>query len=273
MLSESETIYHIPLNRLSTYRHGYWILRTGEPATLAATLAEEDPERLVAVQLWNLEADSESLNPWAPGLPIELVLQDPASQYPSLYRHTNLLDHHPVLAIVPVQPGFLKAVKVAISLDFGVRLAIGQPDPALIEELLAALDFYLYQPSVDQPIEFFHGTLLGFYHDQPLSLWTLLGEEPQALRFVSADGVESGYGRLASADFALAMEPALDLDLLIDQTLATAPECRDCEFLRSCGGYFKWPVSDYDCTGIKRLFGQLRTAALDLRRDLAAARA
>lgn len=272
MLSASETTYHIPAHQLPTYRHGYWILRTREPALLAAMLAEENPERLIAVQLLDLEADSEPLNPWAPGLPIELVLQDPATQYPSLYRHTNLLDNHPILAVVPVQPGFLKAVKVAVSLDFAVRLDIGQPDPSLIEELREALHFYLYQPSVDQPIEFFHGTLLGFYHDQPLSLWTVLGEEPQTSRFVADDGAESGYGRLANTDLAHTLEPTTDLDVLIGQTLATAQECRDCEFLRSCGGYFKWPLADYDCTGIKQVFEQLRTAALELRRDLAAAR-
>lgn len=273
MLSESETIYHIPLHQLAAYRHGYWILRTGEPAVLAAMLAEENPERLVAVQLWDLEADSEPLNAWASGLPVELVLGDPATEYPSLYRHSNLLDHHPVSAVVPVRPGFLKAVKVAVSLDFAVRLDIGQPDPLLIEELLATLDFYLHQPSVDQPIEFFHGTLLGFYHDQPLSLWTVLGEEPQAVRFVADDGVESGYGRLATADFAPTIEPMADFESLLDRVLATAQECRNCEFLHSCGGYFKWPLADYDCAGVKRVFGQVRTAALDLRRDIEAARA
>ncbi|MCB1778186.1 MAG: hypothetical protein KDI50_12200, partial [Candidatus Competibacteraceae bacterium] len=53
--------------------------------------------------------------------------------------------------------------------------------------------------------------------------------------------------------------------------LATHNECRNCEFLRHCGGYFKWPRRDYDCVGVKQLFSELRNAAIELRNDLEAA--
>ncbi|HRD64522.1 MAG TPA: hypothetical protein PKY50_00030 [Candidatus Competibacter sp.] len=266
----NESIYSIPPHLLSAYRHGDWVVRTDEPASLPATLAAEDPERVVAVQLLALAADSEALNAWAPGLPIELVMADPASEYPLLYRHTNLLDKHPVRAVVPVRSGFLKAIKVAVSLDFAVRLELGQPEPPLIEELIAALEFYLHQPTVAQPVEFFHSMLLGFYHDDPLPLWSVLDEDPRYLRYVADDGAESLYGRLATGGDA-AVEPDTELEGWIERGLAAAEDCRSCEFLRSCGGYFKWPRRDYDCSGVKRLFGRLHAAAMELRRDLDAA--
>jgi hypothetical protein len=262
-----ESLYNIPQQQLSADRPGQWIIRANDPAALVAALAAENPERVAAVQLLSLAADSEALNAWAPGVPIELVLVDPASEYPLLYRHTNLLDNHPVRAVVPVRPGFIKAIKVAVSLDFAVRLEVEQPEPALIEELVAALEFYLRQPTVAQPIEFFHGTLLGFYHDDPLPLWITLDEDPQYLRHVADDGAESRYGRLAGSGDAV-VAPEAGLDVWIEQVLATTEDCRSCEFLRSCGGYFKWPRRDYDCAGVKRLFEQLRMAALELRRDL-----
>ncbi|MEI2782736.1 MAG: hypothetical protein V9H25_16335 [Candidatus Competibacter sp.] len=262
-----ESLYDIPQHLLSADRPGQWIVRATDPAALVAALAEADAERVAVVRLLSLTADSEPLNAWAPGLPVELVMADPASEYPLLYRHTNLLDNHPVRAVVPVRSGFISAVKVAVSLDFAVRLEVEQPEPALIEELAAAVEFYLRQPTVAQPIEFFHGMLLGFYHGDPLPLWIVLDEDPQCLRHVADDGAESRYGRLAgSGDPAVA--PEAGLEVWIERVLAASEDCRHCEFLRSCGGYFKWPRRDYDCAGVKRLFGQLRAAATELRRDL-----
>ncbi|MBL8258680.1 MAG: hypothetical protein JNM60_02550 [Candidatus Competibacteraceae bacterium] len=265
-----EPLYHIPQQRWPTAGPGRLIVRARDPAALVAALAEEtQPERIVAIQL-PLDADSEPLDACAPGLPVELVMRDPASEYPLLYRHTNLLDNHPVRALVPVRPGFGKAVKVALSLDFAVRLEIGQPEPAEVDELLEILDFYLHRTTVAQPVEFFHGALLGFYRREPLPLWVVLEEEPQALRYIADDGAESRYGRLAGLGLDKAVAaPDAGLDVWIERVLASDQECRNCEFLGNCGGYFKWPRRDYGCAGIKRVFGGLRDAAAELRRDLA----
>lgn len=262
----SELIYNIPSHRLpAAQEEGWLIVRTREPAALPVALREEDPARVAAVQILSLDTDSDTLNAWAPGMPIELVMGDVA-EFPLLYRHTNLLDNHPARVVVPVQPGFAKAVKVAVSLDFAVRLEVGQPNPALIEELVTVLEFYLRQPTVAQPIEYFHGTLLGFFHGEPIPLWVILDEEPGVLRYIADDGRESLSGRLA--DIELTLAPDASLEIWIERALATADECRDCAFLRSCGGYFKWPRRDYDCAGVKRVFGLLREAATELRRDL-----
>jgi hypothetical protein len=261
-----ELIYNIPLHRLPDCRIGRWIVRASAPEALVATLSVEDPERVVALQLLSLAADTEPLNAWAPGLPVELAMTDPAVEFPLLYRHTNLLDQHPVRVVIPVRPGFAKAVKTAVALNFSVRLEPGQPEPALIEELATVLEFYLHQPTVAQPIEYFQGALLGFYHQEPAPLWIVLDEDPTELLYVTDDGAASLYGRLAGVESTLA--PDTGLEVWIDQVLAAGEECRTCEFRQSCGGYFKWPCQDYDCAGVKRLFRTLRDAADELRHDV-----
>jgi len=262
----NELIHNIPLHRLPDYRMGRWIVRAGDPAALVAALSTEDPERIVAVQLLSLEADSEPMNAWAPGLPVELTMADPAAEFPLLYRHVNLLQEHPVRVVIPVRPGFINAVKVALALNFAVRLEPGQPTPALIEELMTVVEFYLHQSTVAQPIDYFQGILLGFYHQEPAPLWAVLDEDPAWLRYVADDGAESLYGRLAGVDITVA--PDAGLAVWMEQILAAGAECQTCEFRQSCGGYFKWPRPDYDCAGVKRLFRTLRDAAAELRRDL-----
>ena len=262
----NELIYNIPLHRLPDCRMGRLIVRASEPAALVAALSAEDPARIVAVQLLSLEADSEPMNAWASGLPVELTMADPAAEFPLLYRHVNLLDQHPVRVAIPVRPGFANAVKVALALNFAVRLEPGQPEPALIEELAAVLEFYLRQPTVAQPIDYFQGVLLGFYHQEFTPLWAILDEDPAWLRYIADDGAESLYERLAGVEITVA--PEAGLEVWIEQVLAAGEECQTCEFRQSCGGYFKWPRRDYDCAGVKRLFGALCDAAAELRRDL-----
>ena len=264
----NDLIYHIPLHRLPDYRIGRLIVRASDPAALIAALSSADPERIVGVQLQSLDADSEPLNAWGLGLPVELSLAAPAD-FPKLYRHVNLLEAHPLRVAIPVVPGFAKAVKVALALNFAVRLELGQPEPAALEELAEVLEFYLRQSTVAQPIDYFQGALLGFYHQQAQPLWVILDEEPTLLRWVADDGVESLYGRLAGVAIPVIAEA--DLSVWIEQVLAAGEECQTCAFRQSCGGYFKWPRPDYPCAGVKRLFGALRDAADELRRDLEAA--
>lgn len=157
-------LYDIPVARLGAYSGQRLIVRASEPASLPALLANQDPEGVVGVRLLALDADSEALNPWGPGLPLELAMTDPATQFPLLYQHVNLLDNHPVRVAIPVRPGFGKAVKVAVALDFAVRLDVGQPEPVLVEEMIDVMEFYLRQQTSRNRLSFFTVVLLGFYH-------------------------------------------------------------------------------------------------------------
>ena len=161
---------------------------------------------------------------------IQILLEDPGD-YLNLYSYTYLLDAHPVRIVIPVVAGFSKAVKLAVALNFAVKLEVRQPDEELLKELREVLDFYLHSSQVRQPIDFFHTTLTSFLHDEPISLWEIVDEVP--------------------------VVPATDL------------ECYECEFFNQCGGYFKWPDVTYGCDGVKSVFRTLANAAQEMRSDLA----
>src|SRR5262249_9685802 len=124
-------------------------------------------------------------------------------------------------------PGFRKAVVVAAALQFEVKLKPGQPNPAVLPELMDCLDFYLHDRTVRQPIEWFHSSLYALYHRARITLWEIHEQSPPGN--------------------------------------ALQPECADCEYSNHCHGFFKSPRADYDCNGVKELFAKLTEAAANLR--------
>ncbi len=234
------------------------VLRTDDPAEPPAVLGPEVPERVTFVQLTGFPERTDPLVDWGEGLPLDLVMADPAAQFPFLYRYTSLLVRHPVRVTVPMLPGVGRAIKLAVSLGFAVRLDGHQPAPETVAEARQALDHYLHNPTVARPVEFFHGVLLAFLHDTPVSLWSLLEQDPAEVRPLDNQGQEvSDRGPASVTAFR-------------EQLLAAGAECRQCEWLSVCGGYFKWPRPEYSCAGVKALFGDLHGAATELRQALTA---
>jgi hypothetical protein len=147
---------------------------------------------------------------------------------------------------IPLVSGFSKAVKLAISLRYAVKLEVRQPDEDLLQELESVLDLYLHLSAVNQPIEFFHSLLLSFYRNEPVSLWEITENDQATLRYIGDDG------------------SAIDVDFNSETR-----ECHECEFRDRCRGYFKFPDRDYNCDGVKRLFRTLAQTAHELKADLA----
>ncbi len=244
-----DVVYDIPIEALPAYRGRRVIVRSRSPAgVVSACLGVPDAE-IVCVQLEHLPGDVDALADWGHGIPVQLVMSDPASEFPTLYRYARLIEKHPVRVAVAVRPGFSRAVKLATSLEMAVKLEVGQPGPAELAELAAVLEFYLHERSCTQPIEFFHGALRTLYHGHATTLWTIQDEDPARIRHIDHDGVETPRGGMHEQ----------------------AGECAVCDFQGLCDGYFKWPRREYDCDGVKTIFQTLVTAALDLRRDVAAA--
>ena len=265
----SAIVYQIPLAQLEAFRGLAAVVRSERPIDLVAELSSEDIGNLAYVQLCGLPSDTDVLVHWAEGLPVELLLDQPEQKFPSLYRYTKLQDNHPVRIAIPVEPGFEKAVKLASSLQFAVKLEIGQPEPALIASLARVLDGYLHKSTVTQPIEFFHSVLLGYCRDEPIDLWAIQEEDPALIRTIDEEGRECLPGRLSS----LVPGPAPD-EFVADWSTglsAAGAECTECPFFSACRSYFKWPDRDYDCAGVKALLTTLKQAAEALRADLAAA--
>ena len=259
-------VYNIPARMVEEYRGRPVIVRTDQASELVARVSEEDLKYLVCVQLLSLDGEVDGLIHWGDLVPVDIVMRDLA-EFPKLYRYSDLLENHPVRVSIPVAPGCYKAVKLAVSLNFAVKLVITQqPDQALIGELAQVLDLYLHRPNVAQPVEYFHSTFLGFYHGAATTLWSVQEEDPTVIRYVTDEGRETISPRLNG------FTRAGDFDAVVADyqraLLAEKGECEGCEFWDNCGGYFKWPDKQYRCDGVKSLFRTLKEAAGELHSEL-----
>jgi len=260
-------IYNIPASMVEAYRGQRVIVRCHDSRELRGRFADADLQNLAGLQLLSLNSATDELVNWGYAIPIDLILTQPATDFPLLYQHSGLLATHPVRASIPVMPGFGKAVRLALSLNFAVKLEITQPDQTLIEEMAEVLDFYLHHPTVSQPVEGFHSLLFAFYHNDPVMLWTIQEEDPAYFRHIGEHGEETLSGRFTDA--AATGDSGSFVETFQSELLADKSECVGCEFFPNCGGYFKWPRREYRCEGIKTLFSALRQAAEELRGDLA----
>lgn len=236
-------VYNVPATLLDQYRGRDVIVRSASPKELVERLQNADLTRVRFMQLFATPKDTSCLESFGTGIPLDVVLHD-LTQYQQLYSYSNLLDTHPVRVTIPVAPGFSKAVKLAISLQFAVKLEMQQPDDELLREVESVLEFYLHRGVVNQPIEFFHSLLLSFFRDEPASLWEITEKDPALVCYAGEKGNEAGA------------------------ETAERPECHGCEFLSRCRSYFKYPDKDYNCDGIKRVFRLLASAAAEVKHDL-----
>jgi len=263
-------VYNIPVTMMDAYRGRNVILRSSSARELAECFLLTDASLIRFVQLVSLDEDVSPLEGAGVGIPLEVSLQDTA-HYERLYRLVNLLDSHPVRIAIPVVSGFNKAVKLAISLNFAVKLELGQPDDSLLNVLESVLDSYLHHSYVRQPIEFFHTTLISFYLEQPTSLWDIAEENPAQLRYITDENKETISPRFAGSHLNTSL--ANFVEEFSNKLVSEKRECYDCQFFDRCKGYFKWPNSFYSCSGIKKILGTLQDASQEVKQDLANYRA
>lgn len=260
-------VYNIPTEWVEAYRGRQVIVRHDDPAEIVKSLSREDPGWVAYVQVLSLGADPGPMLEWGPGVPVDLVVRDVAKDLPLLYRYTSILPKRPVRVTVPVVAGFSKVVKLALALNFAVKLDVLQPGPDLVQEMALVLDAYLHQSTVSQPVEFFHSLLLSYYHEAPLTLWSIQEEDPSQVRTIAEDGSEALPGRLAG--YGLNGDLMSFARNLRADVASRGGECIACDFLKECCGYFKWPDRNYPCEGVTVILGTIRSAAEQLREDLA----
>jgi hypothetical protein len=264
-------VYNIPAREIESYRGRNVIVRSSVASDIVYCLWRVEQDSVRSIQLLNTPYDTSDLEGCGIGVPIEIRLNDPAAEFSKLYNYKKLIDNHPVRIAIPTLPGFSRAAKLAVSLNFDVKLELGQPDSFLMEELVALLDFYLHRPNVHQPVEFFHSTLLSFFRNEPLSLWQIAEEDPTQVRYLSDDGEETISPRFVGSRIDGSLHDFVDR--YSEELLSESRECCRCEFFSRCGGYFKWPDKSYDCGGVKKLFRTLKGAAEELRVNLASHKA
>ena len=263
----SDITYNIPVSLVAAFRGRRMIVRAHDPAEIIENVANGDLENISYIKLLSLKGKIDSLMDWGHTIPVDLVASDPCRDLPLLYRYALLRAGHPIRVSVPLAPGFGNVVKLAVSLNFAVKVEGGQPDEALSAELQRLALFYLHQSTVSEPIEFFHSLFLAFYHRYPVSLWTIQEEDPSLVRYITDGGEETLSSRLAG--MAVNQNFSAFVQALQDGVAGEAGECAGCEFLTQCWGYFKWPRKEFRCDGVKTLLQTLRSAADELRADVA----
>ncbi len=263
----SQMVYNIPAAMIEAFRGRDLIVRSHDPAEILQRLLPDDLERLAYLQILGTGGAIDPLMRWGPSIPVDLVVQNLVADLPLLYRYSPLLAERPVRVSIPVAAGFSKVVKLALSLNFAVKLEVSQPEPALIEELLRVATLYLHQSTVSQPVEFIHSIFLGFYKGTPGTLWAIQEEDPAHFRYVTDEGEETLSRRFAGVELQYGV--ASFIKEFTADLLSEKQECGDCEYFENCAGYFKWPRREYRCDGVKALFQTLQAAAEELKADLA----
>mgnify|MGYP000985919092 CR=1 FL=1 len=259
--------YSVPLELVAGGNDRPLIVRLQHPGQLGELVSLADPADLLHIELPLSPSTVEEIAEWRQPVPLHLVLSDPRD-YPLLYRCTTLLDHCPVRVAIPLIAGFARAVRLAASLNFPVKLEIVPPARQLLDELVDVLELYLHRSTVAQPIEPFHSSLLAIFHQEPLTLWSIQEEDPALFRVIAENGEERLPGRLASEHSSPGSSDFLEV--WRGGLLAEQGECASCPHFDYCGGYFKWPDRSFSCAGVRMLFDRLSLAAAELRHDLAA---
>ena len=228
------------------------------------------PAGLQWLQVEELLDDQDAWIPAAqstPNVPLDVVVTKPGSQFSDLYRLVDVFAVRDVRVSMPASPEFLKALKVAVALRLPVRLLPGQPSPEVLIELTEAVSFYLRDPMVETPVEFFHSVLAAMCGAGAGSLWMILEEDPALFLH---RGIEDGFKIRG-----ISSSPSPDLcsttfvDTWFKRLLEQNAECATCPWQQICQGYFKWPDPTYDCRGVKRLFSAVEAVANEMGRELA----
>jgi hypothetical protein len=200
-------------------------------------------------------------------VPLDVVITAPGSQFSDLYRLVDVFAVRDVRVTMPASPGLLRALKVAVALRLPVRLLPGQPSPEVLIELIDAVNFYLRDPMVETPVEFFHSVLASMCGAGHGSLWMILEEDPAL--FLHRN-VEGGFKiRGVSSSTSPNLFSATFVDTWFKGLLDQDAECVNCPWQQICQGYFKWPYPTYDCKGIKQLFSSVEAVANEMGRELA----
>jgi len=228
------------------------------------------PAGLQWLQVHDLLGDPDA---WVPAsksasnVPLDVFVATPGSQFSDLYRMVDVCAVRDVRVSMPTSPGFLRALKLAVALRLPVRLLPAQPAPEMCAELTEAVTFYLHDPMVETPVEFFHSVLAFMCGADTGSLWTILEEDPAIFLQQDPDG-HSKLPRVsgsASLEISLPTFVATRFKRLVEQNT----ECTTCPWQRICQGYFKWPDPAYDCQGVKQLFSIIKAAADEMTQELA----
>jgi len=267
-----------PVQLAGKFPHHRLVARSDDPRSFQGHLDPDGVKRVEYLQLTNLDADPSPLLEWESVLPLDLLMKAPGREFPRLYAFAPLLDRGPVRVSIPVAEGVEKAVKLAASLRFSVKIMPGQPDIDQVMQLIRLADFYLKNPTIEKPIEFFHSLFFAMVHNTPVTLWEILEKDPSRFCLISDSG------QIANEPCPLPTEEtcseiAPEIQSGSGESHHSQPQsvmnrhrsCPECTYFQWCRGFFRNPAVDYSCMAVFPLFEYLFSAADELKQDMSAA--
>jgi len=267
-----------PVHLIKQFPGHRLVARSDDPRFFQDHLDGDSIERIEYLQLTDLEADPSPLMMWEWALPVDLVMKEPGREFPRLYAYAPLLDRGPVRVSIPAAEGVEKAVKLAASLRFSVKIIPGQPEADQVMLLLRLADFYLRNPTIEKPIEFFHSLFFSIVNNLPITLWEILEKDPDRFCDVTDNGQISVRqpGRIPALE--IRSEKVAEIKSDRRQTPPSQRQpvinrhnaCAACTYYPWCKGFFKYPAADYSCTAVYPLFEYFLRAAAELKQDMAA---
>jgi hypothetical protein len=95
----NSVIYNIPAEQVSEFRGQRIIVRSLDPGEIVRELSDECLDDVQFVRLLSPKVAPDALATlarWGRSVPLDIVLDDPASEFPLLYNFAKLLDKHPI---------------------------------------------------------------------------------------------------------------------------------------------------------------------------------
>jgi hypothetical protein len=262
-------IYNVPLALLSSYSTEDIVVRSSDAKGLVKAVLEDNRGRIKSVQLLSATRGIEDLRQLPPSVQVDLCLMEPNPGSEAISTWKEALEGRALRLVAPVATGFSHAVQEALRAGIRVKLAIDQPDDALVQELTDSFLFFLREPDVTEPVDLFYGLFRSFLTKRVESLWKIQEEHPSSSRYITDAGETTLSERLAAGEHGPDLSTFLadhKLNLFVRKA-----ECCSCPFFDTCEGYFKLPAAGYSCAAIKEFFTLVSDAAAELRTDLAQA--
>lgn len=238
-------------------------IRGADPAELVEFCLVHPDMKIWSLQILDLKTDSRALEKIDQPIKLDLVIE--TKEFQLLYNYVDHSQRFPIRATIPLEHGCEKAVKLAASLHFPIKLDIGQPEPDMVAELQRIAEFYLHNSTTSQPIEFIHSVFLSFLYSEPISLWSIQEEDPEQYVYITeADAAALSMGLRSRVPVTAEL---MDLISGAERPLNVYTECRSCPYFKSpCRSYFKYPNSAYDCEEIKQFFSYLLNSSVELKK-------
>jgi len=181
--------------------------------------------------------------------------------------------------VLPPEGQVARAANILASLGFRVHLDASAP-VVDCSALMAATDYYLFNPVLRTPVQPFHALLEHIAQGRGYTLWDTESESPATDFYLSEDGHVSLARRWHSAarlygcvgdswDALVDSPPRRRLLLFRRHLFLEQSPCVFCADLDVCGGYLRALDPIADCSPWRQVFSRLRDEA-EQARDLLA---